>query len=82
VAIATGLGYAFGVMITGGISGGLMNPALTLAMGLFARVRLSFVPVFWAAQYLGAFFGATIVGFVYRGAMKAVDCQFDPDCSR
>ncbi|CAG0915374.1 unnamed protein product [Notodromas monacha] len=82
VAAAWGVAYAFGVMVTGGVSGGFMNPALTLAMGLFARIRLSFVPVFWLAQYLGALIAAGVVGLVYKDALWAVDCQFDHNCER
>ena len=47
--------------------GGHVNPAMTLGMAAVGRVRWIKVPVYWLAQYLGAFIGAACVYLVYYG---------------
>ena len=47
--------------------GGHINPAVTLAMAVVGRLKWIKVPVYWLAQYLGAFFGTICVFLVYYG---------------
>ena len=56
-----------GVFVSGGVSGGHLNPAVTLAMALRKKLEWKKVPVYFLAQYLGAFLGAALVYFVYYG---------------
>lgn len=50
-----------------------MNPAVTLAMAIFRGFSWAEVPVYWAAQFLGAFAGALVVYVSNYSAIQAVD---------
>lgn len=67
--LSVGLGYglaaAFAVYICGGVSGGHINPAVSLTMCIFGRLSWYKLPIYWLAQYLGAFVGAGILYFTY-----------------
>uniref|UniRef100_A0A915HFH0 Aquaporin n=1 Tax=Romanomermis culicivorax TaxID=13658 RepID=A0A915HFH0_ROMCU len=63
--IGFALAVGLGVYISGGVSGGHVNPAITLAMCLLGKTRWRQLPVYFAAQYLGCFFGALLVYMVY-----------------
>ncbi|CAG0914408.1 unnamed protein product [Notodromas monacha] len=71
VNMAYALAVAFGVMVSGGISGGHINPAVTLAMALAGKCSWVKVPVFWAAQYIGAFVASAVLYGVYKDALTA-----------
>ena len=62
-----GVAVMLGVYVSGGVSGGHLNPAVTLAMALRKKLEWKKVPVYFLAQYLGAFLGAALVYFVYYG---------------
>ncbi|HWE35284.1 MAG TPA: MIP/aquaporin family protein [Isosphaeraceae bacterium] len=73
VTTAWGLAVALGVYLSGRLSGGHLNPAVTLALaarGEFPRGRL--VP-YWAAQLAGAFVGAWLVYADYAEAFRAFE---------
>ncbi len=55
-----------GVYITSGISGGHLNPAVTLAMATAGKFKWELVPSYLLAQLLGAMIGALIVWVIYR----------------
>jgi glycerol uptake facilitator protein len=55
-----------GVYITSGISGGHLNPAVTLAMATAGKFKWELVPSYLLAQLLGAMIGALIVWLIYR----------------
>ena len=65
--ITTGwaMAVAMGVYIAGRISGGHINPAVTLALAAIGKFPWSDVPKYLAAQFLGAFLGAVIVWLAY-----------------
>lgn len=48
-------------------SGAHMNPAVTLAFAVVRRFPWKKVPVYWAAQLLGAFVASACVYGVYYG---------------
>lgn len=66
-----GLAVMFAVYVSGGISGGHVNPAVTVAMATIGKFPFRKVPVYIIAQYIGGFLGAAIVFFVYRNALSA-----------
>jgi len=72
--IAFAFAIAFGVYISGSVSGGHINPAVTLVMCVLGKTPWVMLPVYWLGQYLGAFFGAVIVFWVYHASIH----QFDP----
>lgn len=56
-----------GVYVSGGVSGGHLNPAVTFAMAVCKKLNWRKVPVYFLAQYLGAFMAAPLVYAVYYG---------------
>ena len=81
------LGWAAGVLLaiyaTGPISGAHLNPAVTVGLATIGLFPWAEVPGYIAAQFLGAFIGATLVYLTYlkqweatedKGAKLAVFC--------
>ena len=66
-------------------TGGHINPAVTLALAVVGRLKWIKVPVYFLAQYLGAFFGAACVYLVYYGLLLVLialfSCDRLPSCS-
>jgi glycerol uptake facilitator protein len=62
-------GWAFAVMVAvyavGAFSGAHLNPAVTIGLASIGKFAWASVPVYIAAQMLGAFLGATIVWLAY-----------------
>lgn len=56
---------AFGVYAVGWISGGHINPAVTLAAALLGWISWSQVPIYIIGQLIGAFLGAVLVWLAY-----------------
>lgn len=73
VNIGWGWGVAFGAWIAGGVSGAHLNPAVTLTTGILGRHPLIKIPVYWLAQYLGAFVASACVFGVYYDALNDYD---------
>jgi glycerol uptake facilitator protein len=85
IVIATGWGLAVTVAVysVNAISGAHLNPAVTLGMAAIGKTAWSDVPVYIAAQFLGAVIGATLVWLAYlphwaltddKGAKLGVFC--------
>jgi MIP family channel proteins len=68
-----GLAVMLGVYASGGVSGGHLNPAVTIALAVRRGFPWSKVPVFVLAQVAGAFTGAALVYAVYHEALTAFD---------
>src|SRR3972149_2575561 len=60
-----GLAVAIAVYAVGSISGAHINPAVTLALAAVGEFPWEKVPMYIAAQMLGAFLGAVVVYFHY-----------------
>ncbi|XP_064472817.1 aquaporin-9-like [Ornithodoros turicata] len=60
------------VFVAGGVSAHI-NPAVTLAFASVKEFPVRKVPLFWLAQYLGAFVGAVLVYVIYRDAINLFD---------
>lgn len=78
ITFAWGLAVALAVFVTGKISGGHLNPAVTLALAVFRGFPWSKVVPYCVAQSLGAMAGAAVVFFNYRLAFL----QFDPNLEK
>jgi glycerol uptake facilitator protein len=85
IVITTGwaLAVTFAVYCVGSISGAHLNPAVTIAVASIGKLSWDMVPVYIAAQMLGAFLGAVLVWLTYLphweltkdpGAKLAVFC--------
>ncbi|KZT67246.1 major intrinsic protein superfamily membrane channel protein [Daedalea quercina L-15889] len=64
------IGTALGVWFSGGVSGGHINPAVTLAMATFRDFPWRKVPAYIFAQVMGGLCGA---GVVYANYFHAID---------
>lgn len=62
-------GISFGVYACGGISGGHINPAVTLAMAIIGRLEWYKVPFYFIGQYLGAFLASVLIYAIYYGGL-------------
>jgi MIP family channel proteins len=71
--LAWGLAVTMGVYVAGTVSGGQLNPAVTLAAATLRGFPWSKVPAYVAAQVAGAFAAAAVVFLTYREAFDAFD---------
>jgi glycerol uptake facilitator protein len=67
------VGVFTGVLIAAPVSGAHLNPAVTLALALAHKFSPSLVPVYMAAQLLGAMFGAILVWLAYKKHFDATE---------
>ena len=72
--VALGYGFALmiGILASGGVSGGHLNPAVTLAMAALRKCQWGVLPIYWAAQYLGAFIAAAVLYGTYADGINVV----------
>jgi len=66
-----GLGVVFGVHICSRVSGGHINPAVTLAFAVRRRFPWRKVPGYWLAQVAGGLAGGAVVYAAYAPAIDA-----------
>lgn len=71
--IGWGLAVTMGAYVAGGVSGGHLNPAVTLAMAVHRGFPWSKVLPFVLAQVAGAFVASVVVYFNYREALEHFD---------
>jgi len=69
-------GVFTGVLVAAPVSGAHLNPAVTLALVLAGKFSASLLPMYVAAQLLGAMFGAFLVWVAYK---KHFDATADAD---
>lgn len=67
------------VFVTGNISGAHINPAVSIGLAVAGKFAWGLVPLYVAAQLLGAFLGAVCVWLHYRPHFNASD---DADLKR
>nr|XP_061800032.1 aquaporin-3-like [Nerophis lumbriciformis] len=70
VNLAVGGGVTLGVLLSGPISGGHLNPAVTFALCLLGRESWKKFPSFFFFQTLGAFLAAAVVYCLYFDAIR------------
>ena len=78
ISLGYGLALMIGICISGGVSGGHLNPAVTLAMAAVKNLKPIQVPVYMAGQYLGAFLAALVLWGEYADAIKMVSINISP----
>ncbi|RKP13660.1 aquaporin-like protein, partial [Piptocephalis cylindrospora] len=61
----SGIALMYAIYVAGGVSGGHINPAITLLFAVWRGFPWRKVPGYWFAQFFGAFCGAGIVYLMY-----------------
>ena len=67
------VGLGLGVWVAGNVSGGHVNPAVTLTLATFRGFPWRKVPIYWLAQLLGGILGAAIVYATYFHEINRVE---------
>jgi aquaporin TIP len=67
IALAHGLALAVLVAMTANISGGHVNPAVSLGLALAGKITIIRLVLYWVAQLLGAIAGAWVLKVVTTG---------------
>jgi glycerol uptake facilitator protein len=78
VTLGWGLAVLMGICVAGRVSGGHLNPAVTVALAVFRGFPWRKVLPYVAAQVAGAYAGAALVYVNYLPAFR----KFDPDLSK
>jgi glycerol uptake facilitator protein len=73
VAIVWGLGLTVAIYLTGGLSGAHLNPAITLAFAAYTDFPFRRVPLYFLAQFLGAFLAAATVYGLFGGCIDSFE---------
>ena len=71
ITIGWALAVTFAVYAAGAISGGHLNPAVTLALACMGEFAWDLVPQYLLAQFFGAFLGACLVWLHYLPHWRA-----------
>ena len=66
-----------GIYVSYGVSGGHLNPAVTVAMAVSGKLPWKKVPIYMIGQYFGAFLGAVFVYLIYFGKTFSQKMEFD-----
>jgi glycerol uptake facilitator protein len=74
IAWAWGIGVIMGVYVSARLSGGHINPAVTIALAVFRGFAWRKVLPYIGAQFLGAFVAALVVRWNYNAVLE----KFDP----
>lgn len=67
------VGVFTGVLIAAPYSGAHLNPAVTLALVIADKFSITLLPMYMAAQLLGAMFGSILVWLAYKKHFDATD---------
>jgi len=70
VSFGWGVGVAMGVWVAGGISGGHLNPAVTISLAVYRGFPWRKVPGYILAQIIGSMTAAGTTYGLYRGAIN------------
>ena len=73
IALMFALGVALGVYAVGGISGGHLNPAVTITMAIFTDFEWRKVVPYIVGQLTGAFAAAFVIWLTFNGAAVAFE---------
>ncbi|GAU88049.1 AQP4 [Ramazzottius varieornatus] len=71
--IAYGLAVAFGMYLSVGISGGHLNPAISVTFCCLGKLQWRRLPAYLGAQYLGCLCGSALVFGIYYDALVHLD---------
>lgn len=75
VALAFGAALVVAIHATRPVSGGHLNPAVSLGMMIMRRIDSGALAIYWAAQLVGAVLAALVVWLVADGALGGFDAD-------
>jgi len=73
IALAWGLGVTLAIYLTRHLSCAHLNPAVTLAMVLSKRMSLKKLPVYFLAQFIGAFMAGIAIYLLFSSSIAAFE---------
>lgn len=77
--LGVSLGFGIALMVAayavGPVSGCHINPAVTLGMAIMRKIDTALIPLYWAAQLLGAVFGGLVILLIARGGLGGFDAD-------
>jgi len=73
IALVWGLAVMFGIYVCGAISGGHLNPAMTLAFAVHKQMPWRDVGPYWIGQFSGAFCAAAVLYVLFSPSIKAFE---------
>ena len=73
IAVVWGLAIAFAIFVTGSVSGGHLNPAMTLVFALRRGMPWGEVGPYWAGQFSGAIGAAAFLFILFSPSMEAFE---------
>lgn len=71
IAWGWGVGFMLALYVSAGISGGHINPAVTLSLAIFRKFEWRKVPGYFLSQFFGAFVGVASVYGIYYWPLHA-----------
>jgi len=75
VAIVWGLGITMAIHLTSSLSGSHLNPAVTVALAAWRGFPKARVPLYIAAQMLGAFAASAVLYVIFRDALAVYEAS-------
>ncbi|RIB15405.1 aquaporin-like protein [Gigaspora rosea] len=73
ISFGFGFGLAFGLFVSGSVSGGHLNPAVTITLAAHRNFAWHKVPIYILAQLIGAFLAAVVIFSNYHAAILEFD---------
>ncbi len=73
IALIWGIGVTLAIYLTRHLSCAHLNPAVTLAMVISKRMLLKKLPVYFAAQFLGAFLAGLTIYLLFSSSIEAFE---------
>lgn len=73
ISFGWGIAVMCAIYVSGGISGGHINPGVTLVLACYRGFPWRKVPIYWAAQLLGGIMGALCIYGLYVIPIRMID---------
>src|SRR5215469_3620859 len=73
IAVVWGLAVMFGIYVSGAVSGGHLNPAMTLAFAVHRQMPFRDIVPYWFGQFSGAFCAAALLYAMFSPSIKAFE---------